>query len=166
MGQLDAQLEALLFASGKPVLETQLEQICSTDSIKIRAALKRLTKRYENGGLMLIESEEGWQIATKPEFSDLIHEYIGITPNTLSPAALEVLSIIAYSQPISKDQIDEIRGVASDQTLRLLLGRELIRARKSSRNTATVNYQTTPEFLQAAGIGHITELPKVGPDAK
>jgi segregation and condensation protein B len=165
MGQLDSQVEALLFVSGKPVSLKQLTQVLNSDNPKVITAIKQLVKRYETGGLTIVESTDGWQISTKPEHAKLIEEMIGLQPNTLSPAALEVLSIIAYSQPISKDQIDDIRGVASDQTLRHLIGRELVESRKTKAG-GPLTYHTTSEFLLAAGLRNVSELPKVEPDAK
>lgn len=114
-------------------------------------------KQLKNIGLVIINNDNEAILATQTNYATLIEEFYQSSPQPLSQAALEVLSIIAYRQPISKANIDEIRGVSSDQSIKNLINKQLIRA--SSNNNETL-YQTTTAFLSAMGIASIKDLPQ------
>lgn len=152
---LIAALEALLFSYGNPLNKKQISQLLNivVDEIEtlINALILELEK--ENRGLALIEHQETYQLITKPKFAELINQLIkNDFKNQLSPAVLETLSIIAYSGPVSKAEIEHIRGVNSNFTLRQLTLRDLI-------NHENETYVVSQNFLKHLGLTSISQLP-------
>lgn len=158
-------IEALLFASDVPLSTNRilriLDNIKSTDVIK---GIEELNADYANSGrsFRVCKIGGGYQLVTKPEFARYIKRlYKGRARPRLSQAALEVLSIIAFKQPITRPEIDHIRGVSSDGVIKTLLERNLIticgRAETAGR---ALLYGTTEGFLRYFGINKITDLPK------
>ncbi|TDQ41582.1 SMC-Scp complex subunit ScpB [Aureibacillus halotolerans] len=159
-----AIIEAMLFAAGNEgadltMLANALE--CSEDDAA--EALTFLQQYYENQarGLHIIEIAGMFQLATKPAYFSYIDRLV-TTPgaSTLSQAALETLAIIAYNQPMTRPEIEDIRGVKSERPIATLLSRELIedQGRKESSGRAIL-YGTTPQFLEHFGLKSIEGLP-------
>jgi segregation and condensation protein B len=156
-----ALLESLLFVASGPVSTSRLGTVLDISPARVRSYLGELAQSYVNGGLRLQWIGQSVQLTSAPEASSAIERFIGLEVTTrLSQAALEVLAIIAYMQPITRPSIDQIRGVNSDAALRTLLSKGLIeeRGRMDSPGRAIL-YGTTTEFLQHFGLSIIDDLP-------
>jgi len=158
-------LEAALFASGRPIATEELAVLDPEASpAELQAALDELRERYDvdGHGVELIEIAGGWQILTRAEYTEAIERaQLAARPARLSGAALETLAIIAYRQPISRIEIEEIRGVNVGSVLKSLHERGLIdvvgRAEGLGR---PLLYGTTPVFLEHFALRHLEELPR------
>ncbi|MDO4288882.1 MAG: SMC-Scp complex subunit ScpB [Eubacterium sp.] len=155
--------EAVLFAAGDAVELRALCQILGLEADAVKTLMYSLGEDYadKSRGLRLVQVGDSWQISTKPEY----YEYISrITnrqePTGLSRAALETLSIIAYRQPITRVDIDNLRGVSSNSSVQKLLDRGLIKeAGRLEAPGRPILYKTTPVFLKTVGITTLEELP-------
>jgi segregation and condensation protein B len=158
-------LEAALFASARPIATDELAVLDGGASPReLRSALDEIREHYdvEGHGVELTELGGGWQILTRAEFTEAIERaQLAARPARLSGAALESLAIIAYRQPISRSEIEEIRGVAMGGMLKSLHERGLIdvvgRAEGLGR---PLLYGTTPVFLEHFSLRHLEELPR------
>ncbi|MDX2091758.1 MAG: SMC-Scp complex subunit ScpB [Kofleriaceae bacterium] len=159
--QLKNLVEALVFASDKPLTVPRLRQLTRVaDLTRLEQALTELAADYENRGLILHQVSGGYQFRTRPQYSIWVQQLIAGRPVRLSRAQLETLAIVAYRQPITRPEIDDIRGVDSTATLKLLLDRTLIRplGKKEEVGRPTL-YGTTKEFLDFFSLGDLRELP-------
>ena len=156
-----ALIESLLFVASGPVAVSRLAKAIDITPNKAKKLLAELESSYESRGLRLQWSSNQVQITTAPEASKAIEEFLGLELTTrLSPAALEVLAIIGYMQPITRPQIDNIRGVNSDGALRSLLSKGLIEeVGRLETPGRPILYGSTPDFLQHFGLSTIEELP-------
>jgi segregation and condensation protein B len=159
-------LEALIFASDTPLSINKIKEILEDIGAReIRKAIEILNKRYEstNSSLMIIEVAGGFQMVTRPEFADYVARlYKNRQAHRLTQKALETLAIIAYKQPITKQEIEHIRGVTVDSVIRTLIERNLITV--VGREKAPGNpllYGTTKEFLEYFGLNSLEDLPKL-----
>jgi segregation and condensation protein B len=158
-------LEAALFASPRPV---SVEELYALDRgatpAAVAMALDELRLRYdtEGHGVELVETGTGWQILTRPEFTEAIERaQLAARPQRLSAAAFETLAIIAYRQPIGRAEIEEIRGVGVGSVLKSLLERGLIDVRGRAEGLGRpMLYGTTPVFLEQFSLRHLEELPR------
>ncbi|MCX7937626.1 MAG: SMC-Scp complex subunit ScpB [Chlorobi bacterium] len=162
-------LETLIFASDQPVTLAQLGSLfhCSDEAelaaivhqriADINAELEATDRPYR-----IVAVAGGWQFATLPEYGALVAEYLQRKEQRrLSRAALEVLAIVAYKQPVTKSEIDAIRGVNSSEALATLLERGLLRiAGRSPTLGKPLLYETTDEFLRTFGLASLDDLPK------
>lgn len=159
-----AALEAILFAHGEPIKISKLVNLLNSELEIINQAFNELQKNLENNnrGLRLIFNDNKVQLATKPEFSHLLEEFIKEEfKESLTPAALETISLIAYFGPISRAKIDYFRGVNSSFTLRSLLMRGLIeRLENQKEKGGGYLYQLTFDSLKHLGISKIEDLPE------
>jgi segregation and condensation protein B len=158
-----AKVEALLFISSGLISTYQLAKTLEMTATEIESCLKDLEVHYkENGhGLRLMRIKSKVQLTTAPGLSDTVESFLEVeNTSTLSQAALETLAIIAYKQPITRPEVDVIRGVNSDGVLRTLLSKGLIeelgRAETPGR---PIYYGTSPEFLQYFGLESLDYLP-------
>ncbi|TNE89517.1 MAG: SMC-Scp complex subunit ScpB [Deltaproteobacteria bacterium] len=157
---LIAALEALLFASGAPVTEKQLAEVLDVELATVRAGLSALSRACEDRGVELAEIAGGWQFRTRPEHADAILKLLDQRPARLSRAALEVLAVVAYRQPVTRSEIDELRGVDSGGVLRTLLGRGLLRAAgRKDEPGRPLMYATTRAFLELFALSDLRDLP-------
>lgn len=158
-------IESILFAVGDGIEIKELANIIEIDTRELKKILLELGKDYEkeNRGLMLVEFNNKVQLATKPEYSSYIKKILKPdSKQNLSQAAIETLAIIAYKQPITKVEIDEIRGVRSDRAITTLLERGLIRESGRLETTGRpILYCTTDEFLKYFGFKNLNELPEL-----
>lgn len=152
-----AKLTTLLFHSSEPVNNKALCNYFGIDETKLAKLVEDTNKKLKKLGLIIINNKSEVILVTQPCYSSLIEKFYRSSPQTLSQAALEVLSIIAYKQPITKTHIDEIRGVSSDQSIKNLVNKQLI---KSTIKDNAVYYQTTMAFLNAMGITSLKDLPQ------
>jgi segregation and condensation protein B len=161
--QLEKQIEALLLVSPSPISITQLSNVLNEKSKDIEEAINSIKDYYlESRGIRIEENKGRFQITSAPEYSKIIENYLGQEESTtLSQAALEALSIVAYRQPITRPEVDEIRGVNSDGVMRNLLNKGLIQ--EIGRNEGAgrpILYGVTNDFLQYFGLASLKELPQ------
>lgn len=148
------KLEAFLFQYGEPV---SVKKIAKVTGIK-EAECKELLKQYRSEGLTIIWTGDSAQLVTKPEFEDITKALIKDEfKEELTPATLDVLTIIAYLGPVTRANIDFIRGVNSSFSIRGLLMRGLI---SREREGNTFNYSVTADFLKHIGLGKVSDLPE------
>jgi len=157
-------IEALLFASGEPVTLAQLaEAIEETDATTLQGLLRELQAEYdtEARGFQLIEVSRGYQLTTRPAYSDWVKRlFRREVSSRLSSASLETLAIVAYYQPVTRAEVEEIRGVNSDSALNSLVERKLITiAGRKDVPGRPLLYATTDNFLRHFGLKDLSELP-------
>jgi segregation and condensation protein B len=158
-------LEALLFASDAPLEAERIRDVLELASVaEARALVADLTARRDGGGpLQIVEVAGGYRMVTRPEFAPwLVRLARARTRVRLSRPALETLAIVAYRQPVSRPEVDAVRGVNSEGVLENLLERRLVRiaGRKEAPGRPFL-YETTREFLVAFGLRDVGELPRV-----
>ncbi|MDR1786581.1 MAG: SMC-Scp complex subunit ScpB [Spirochaetaceae bacterium] len=158
-------LEAVFFMESEGRTIDALGRILEAPKEAVEEALGVLREKYEAGdsGLELVERAGGWLIRPRKDVWDRIKNHYGKkNEGRLSRAALETLSIIAYSQPITRAEIEAIRGVAADNMLRLLVERNVIKeVGKKDAPGRPVQYGTTKEFLSFFKLNSIAELPRL-----
>jgi segregation and condensation protein B len=157
-------VEALLFSSPRPVAERDLANVLEATTEAVREALEGLAAEADvpGRGVRLEQVGGGWRYVTRPEFDSLLRKYHDVTERSrLSLAALETLAIIAYRQPITLPEVQEIRGVNSSSVLKTLFEKKLITtAGKKAVVGTPFLYRTTPDFLVRFGLNELEELPK------
>jgi len=158
---LSALVEAILFVSPEPISAAQISTLLELTPREVKNALEELESHYQGRGIRLQYHKKKIQITSAPEAAPVLESMLELeTTSTLSQAALETLSIVAYQQPITRPMIDSIRGVNSDGVLRTLLNKGLIddvgRADGPGR---PILYSTTTEFLKHFGLSSYEELP-------
>lgn len=154
-------LESMLFVASGPVAVSRLGKVLELTPTKTESLLRELEASYADRGLRLQWNGSQVQLTTAPQASAVIEAFLGLElTSRLSPAALEVLAIIAYMQPITRPQIDNIRGVNSDGALRSLLSKGLIEeVGRMETPGRPILYGSTSEFLQHFGLVGLEELP-------
>ena len=160
-----ALVEAILYLEGNPIDEDGISKISGLSKDVVKCALENLSERYisEDCGIELSRIGGGITISPKREYWDNLKERYGRKNETkVSRAAIETLSIIAYSQPVTRVEIEKIRGVPADNMIKLLLEKGLIRetGKKDVPGKPTL-YGTTKEFLKLFSLNSIAELPKL-----
>lgn len=171
MEPLDLHIEAIVFASDKPVkpadIQASLNRLDGREVSpdEVAASLTRIAGKYDAAdfAFSLIRSGGGYQFLTKPEYAEtvaaLLHQ---VSKRRLTTAALETLAIIAYKQPVSKSEIEQIRGVNSDYTVNKLMEKELVEIVGRSHETGKpLLYGTTAFFMDYFGINDLAELPRI-----
>ena len=163
MESLKSIIESLLFVSDEPLTIERLKIVLNPAAASdIRSALNLLTEEYEarRGGFHLKEIAGGYQLRTRPEFSEWITKLVQPRPPRLSKAALETLAIIAYKQPVIRSDVEHIRGVDCGGVIRVLLERNLIRVlgRKEIPGRPLI-YATTKRFLEVFDLKDLKDLP-------
>ncbi len=154
-------IEALLFAADKPLTIARLRQLTRVaDTGRIQVALERVAREHAERGIVLSNVSGGYSFRTHSRFSPWVQQLIQGRPVRLSRAQLETLALVAYRQPITRPEIDQIRGVDSAATLKLLLDRSLIRILgKREEVGRPLLYGTTREFLDFFSLNDLRELP-------
>lgn len=158
-------IEAVLFASGEPLKLKQISSIIECNEKYAKRILDSMIIKYndEKRGIKLICINDSYQLVTKPENSDYVNKLLKTNSRqSLSQAATETLAIIAYKQPITRIDVDEIRGVKSDRAILTLQEKKLIK--ESGRLDVPgrpILYSTTDEFLRSFSIGNLDELPNL-----
>jgi segregation and condensation protein B len=159
--RLDAQLESILFVASGPVTISRLASALAVSQSDVRDQLDHLEHRYNARGIRLQRNGQEVQLTSAPEAGEIVERFLGLeTTSRLSQAALEVLAIVSYMQPVTRPQVDDIRGVDSEAALRTLLGKELVAevGRRESPGRPIL-YGTTSGFLQAFGLTSLDQLP-------
>jgi segregation and condensation protein B len=165
MADIKSIIESLLFVAEAPLTINRLKTVLDiSDASTIREAINRLTEDYETrkGGFHLRRVADGYQICTRPEYGEWIKRLIQPNPPRLSKAALETLAIVAYKQPIIRNDIEHIRGVDCGGILRQLLERKIIRilGRKEIPGRPLI-YATTKDFLEIFDLKDLKDLPSL-----
>lgn len=165
-----ASLEAVLFAGGEPMEISRLAQALELDEDTVMRLAALLGEIYDKSGsaLQLIRLGNAYQITTRAEYAEPIRQALEIKRNTpLSNAAMEVLTIIAYNQPVTKGFVERVRGVDSSSTVNTLTERGLLEeAGRIEVPGRPVTYRTTAQFLRCFGLQSLAELPPLpNPDA-
>jgi segregation and condensation protein B len=162
--ELKQNIEALLFIAGEPL---PMRRMCDVfegeEKSSIERALSELTETCETAdrGVRVVQVAGGYQMVTKPECADAVKRLEKIkSPNRLSKSALEALAVIAYKQPVTRAEVEAIRGVDSSNVVRTLLERRIVKivGRREGLGRPML-YGTTPEFLQYFGLKDLSELP-------
>ncbi|UCE04068.1 MAG: SMC-Scp complex subunit ScpB [Candidatus Latescibacterota bacterium] len=161
-----AQVEALLLATDQPLTLARMQEVvpyAKRDDIQKALAALEEDYAHEERAFRLLRVAGGFQLATKPEFAEVVRRlFVGKRRVRLTKAALEALAIIAYKQPTTRPEIDAIRGVSSGGVLETLLERNLIRiAGRAEGVGRPLLYGTTTEFLQYLGLNHLRDLPSL-----
>lgn len=159
-------IESLLFVADAPVTPAQLAAALQVEAAEVEAALDQLAVDCQQRGLRLQRKSGRVQLVTAPEAAPAVERFLGLELSSkLSPAALETLAIVAYRQPITRAQVEAIRGVNSDSVLRTLINKGLVeevgRLEQAGR---PIIYGTTFEFLQYFGLQDLRELPPLDLD--
>ena len=158
-----SKLEALLFVATEPIPLNRLGVALDLTPAKIKRVLDELDETLLTRGLRLQTQRGRVQLTTAPELAELIQTFLNLDATSrLSPAALEALSIIAYKQPVTRPQIDAIRGVNSDGVMRSLLNKGLIQEGGRAEGPGRpILYMTAPEFLQHFGLSSLSVMPEL-----
>lgn len=161
-GELKGSIEAILFVRPEPIRLEELAQILETPVSDLKLILEEMIIEYNDGkrGIQIIYTASGYMMGTNPDYSDILARMEKPVKRRLSQAALETLAIIAYRQPVTRVEIEQIRGVKSDRIIYSLLEKELIaEAGHKPVVGKPVLYTTTTEFLKVFGISSLGELP-------
>jgi segregation and condensation protein B len=160
-GRLESILESLLYAADRPLTVSDLKRLVNErDAKKLTAALEVLRERHANTGIQLASLAGGWQFRTHPDNGPWVAKLLAGRPQRLSRAMLEALAIIAYRQPITRPEIDEIRGVDCGPVLKTLLDRGFVRILGKKEDVGRpMLYGTTPDFLRTFSLRDLSELP-------
>lgn len=165
-GLIERQIEALLFVSPQPVSADELADHLGISVKRAEEAILTIKRNYEKqSGLTLLNVAGGWQMATAPDLADMVDSfssYLSMQRIRLSRAALETLSVIAYNQPVTMSEIEEIRSVRCDRVVETLLKNGLIeRPYRENRKKSQRRYRTTDKFLEVFGLSSISALPSL-----
>ncbi len=164
--EAQASIEALLFISDKPLSRERLRELLGPelDSEFFSNAITQVRERYESAlhGIELVEIAGGYQLRTKPDRAPLARKLVKVQTQRLSSGSMETLAIIAYQQPVMKEEIDKIRGVDSSYFVRGLMDRKLIKiSGRSELPGRPMLYSTTTEFLEVFGLKELSSLPSL-----
>jgi segregation and condensation protein B len=161
-GQVRNVLESVLFVAPEPLSLDQLFEATAIDRERLQKALDELQGNRREGlsGLVLFEVAGGWQLRTAPESAEYVRRFLKVKPQRLTRAAVETLAIIAYRQPVTRPEIEDIRGVDSGAVLKALLDRRLIKiVGKKEEVGRPILYGTTREFLEFFALKDLNALP-------
>ena len=155
--------EALLFAAGRVVTSAELAAAAGVEPAAMEGALARLENELVGRGVALLRLAGGWRLATRPEFVEAVRELLKPPAMRLSPARLETLAIIAYRQPVSRAEVEAVRGVDCSATIRALLELDLVelRGRRQDKPGRPLTYGTSARFLEEFGLAGIDDLPRL-----
>lgn len=158
---LKAQVEALLHITPRPLAMKKIASLLEVEVDKIEEVVDALTAEYKNrqGGLLIMRHGDEAQLVTHPETSSVVSKFLKEeTTGELTKPSLETLSVIAYRGPITKSELEKIRGVNCTMILRNLMMRGLVTAEENKRKLVTY-YAISADLLKQLGLSHISELP-------
>ena len=157
-----AAVESLLFLAEKPVPVDELRAATGLEAVRVRKALDELSGHYREGvsGVVLHEVAGGWQLRTAPDSAPFARRFLRVKPQRLTRAALETLAIVAYRQPVTRPEIEDIRGVDSGAVVKALLERRLVKILgKKEEPGRPILYGTSKEFLEFFALKDLASLP-------
>lgn len=153
-------VEALLFVASESLTIKQIAKLTHASEMEIAATLQRIEADFADRGIVLREIAGGYRFASAPAAREAVEAYLLPPKSNLSTPALETLAIIAYMQPVTKSEIEAIRGVASDSVVSTLIDRNLIaEAGRKDVVGRPMLYKTTPDFLESFGLRSLDDLP-------
>jgi segregation and condensation protein B len=164
-GKLQRDLEALLFVASEALSIKQLAKLTEAEESEVSLALQKVDEEFAHRGIVLREIAGGYRFASSPGAREAVEAYLMPPKTNLSPAALETLAIVAYTQPTTKGDIEGIRGVSADSVIATLVDRRFLT--ESGRKDVPgrpILYKTTSDFLEAFGLRSLEELPPVDVD--
>ena len=155
-------IETLLFLAERPLGIEEIRQVTGVDAARIAKALDQLSGHFREGisGIVLHEVAGGWQLRTSPDNADFARRFLRVKPQRLTRAALETLAIVAYRQPVTRPEIEDIRGVDCGAVVKALLERRLVKILgKKEEPGRPILYGTTREFLEFFALKDLASLP-------
>jgi segregation and condensation protein B len=160
--QLQRPVEAVLFVASEALSIQQLAKLLHAEEREIAAVLQQIEADYNDRGIILREVAGGYRFATSPLARDVVEAYLLPPKTSLSTPALEALAIVAHTQPVTRSEIEAIRGVNSDSVVSTLLDRGLIaEAGRKDVVGRPMRYKTTPFFLESFGLRSLDDLPEL-----
>ena len=161
--EIKAIIENILLAADQPVSETQFKNLLGdeVEKVSFKAVLEELIDEYNSRSLQILQVAEGYQLCTRHDYSDWVRKFLKFDKTTkLSQPSLDTLAIIAYKQPLTKAEVEEIRGVDSSGVVRTLLEKKVISpgGRKKVPGRP-IMYRTTRKFLEYFGLRDLSDLP-------
>ncbi|GAC1422411.1 MAG: hypothetical protein NVSMB64_30850 [Candidatus Velthaea sp.] len=165
-GALQRSLEAILFVASEALSIKALAKLTGSEEAEVTVSLQKIDEDFAERGIVLREIAGGYRFASAPAAREAVEAYLLPPKTNLSPAALETLAIVAYMQPVTKGDIEGIRGVSADSVLATLTDRRfLTEAGRKDVAGRPILYKTTAEFLEAFGLRSLEELPPIDIDA-
>ncbi|HEU5478209.1 MAG TPA: SMC-Scp complex subunit ScpB, partial [Candidatus Tumulicola sp.] len=160
--RLQRPVEALLFVAGEPLSIKQIARLVRASEVEVAATLAQIGADFTDRGIVLREVAGGYRFATSPLARDAVEAYLLPPKTSLSSPALEALAIVAPLQPVTKSEVEAIRGVNSDSVVTTLLDRNLIEeAGRKDVVGRPMQYRTTPFFLESFGLRSLDDLPEL-----
>jgi len=160
--ELPQVLEALFLASQSPLSMAQLKSVTGMSADALSGALEQLSERYQDGtsGIVLAEAAGGWALRTSERQKLFVRRLLGVKPQRLTRAALETLALVAYRQPVTRPEVEDVRGVDCGAVLKALLERRMLKIiGKKEEPGRPLLYATSKEFLEVFGLKSLTSLP-------
>ena len=161
--ELKSIIENVLLAADQPINASELSKIFidGTDKDQLQSILDELREEYNSRNLQIMEVADGYQLRTRHEYNDWIRKYLKLDRSSrLSQPSLDTLSIIAYKQPLTRQEVDDIRGVDSSGVLKTLLEKKVIGpAGRKKVPGRPIMYRTTQKFLEYFGLKDLSDLP-------
>lgn len=159
--EIKQAVEAMLFVSHEPVPIEKIQEVLSVSLEEILITLKLLKHDYDTKGIQIKELAGGWQMCTSQSTAPYVEKFLSLPPKDfLTKASLEILAIIAYRQPVTRHQIEAIRGVKTDKLVTVLMEKRLIKPLgKADTLGRPFLYGTTEEFLRYFGLNSLSDLP-------
>jgi len=161
--ELKSVVENVLLAADQPINANELSKIFldGTDKDELHSILEELKEEYNSRNLQVVEVADGYQLCTRHEYNDFIRKYLKLDRSTrLSQPSLDTLSIIAYKQPLTRQEVDDIRGVDSSGVMKTLLEKKVIGpAGRKKVPGRSIMYRTTQKFLEYFGLKDLSDLP-------
>jgi segregation and condensation protein B len=161
-GELKRSLEAVMFVASEALSIEAFVKLTGASHVEVAETLQRIAGEYAERGIVLREVAGGYRFATSPAAREAVEAYLLPPKTNLSAAAMETLAIVAYLEPVTKAEIEAVRGVNVDSVVNTLLDRRFI-LEAGRRDVAgrPMEYKTTPEFLESFGLRSLDELPPV-----
>ena len=164
--EIKAIIENILLAADQPVNEEQLRGLLAdgTEKTVLKSILEELINEYKPRNIQVLQVAEGYQLCTRHDYSDWVRKFLKFDKTTkLSQPSLDTLAIIAYKQPLTKTEVEEIRGVDSSGVVRTLLEKKVISPRGRKKVPGRpIMYRTTRKFLEYFGLRDLSDLPMLG----
>jgi segregation and condensation protein B len=166
-GALQRSLEALLFVASESLSIEALVKLTGASHVEVAETLQKIAEEYSERGMVLREVAGGYRFASSPAARAAVEAYLMPAKTNLSPAAMETLAIVAYLQPVTRPEIEAVRGVNVDSVVSTLLDKRFI-LEGGRRDVAgrPIEYRTSQEFLESFGLRSLAELPPVDLEAE
>lgn len=163
--EIESAIESIIFASPQAISVAKIKNLLKAggyEGANTQDIIKSLQQSYENKGIQLVKISGGYQFRTHPKNASILSRMLEDKPTKLSKSALEVLAIIAYKQPITRAEIDTIRGIDSGHLMRGLMEKNLVRTSGHAETPGRpFLYGTTPYFLEVFSLGSLDDLPSL-----